>query len=148
MSIKKLLIGLFVFISVTQISCKKDSDSGSNSSLIVGKWNSESIRIKTTAPSGSGEQSSDETDTWTGETYEFRSNGTTQSCIVGEGCSEDGYYKVSGSTLTFSENSDFSNPRTITIQTLTKNKLVIYEKDSETINGYNIVYEYWVTYNR
>jgi hypothetical protein len=144
MSIKKLFVVLFVIFNVTQISCKKDSDSSS----IVGKWNSESIRYKTTAPAGSGIPSSDETDPFTGFTVEFRSNGTIQSCTVGEGCSEDGYYRVSGSTLTFSESSDFSNPTTNTIQTLTKNKLVIYEKDSETINGYNIVYESWITLNR
>ncbi|MFN5334545.1 MAG: hypothetical protein ACK5BV_05090 [Bacteroidota bacterium] len=130
---------------MTHISCSKGSDSGSNSSLIVGKWNLQSSREKITAPPASGEPSSDETFSISG-TVEFKSNGTYEYCSDGSCFTE--YYKVSGSTLVTSPEANFSDPDNATIQTLTSSKLVLYNKETYNSNGYNIVEEVWTTLTR
>jgi hypothetical protein len=141
MSIPKIFLALFLFISVTQISCKKDSDAS-----IVGKWTLESRREKVTAPTGSDTPSSDDTYPGDGETAEFRSNGTASNCF--DGSCTNGYYKVSGKTLTTSSTSDFSEPYELTILTLTSKKLVLYEKYTYNDGGDLITEEYWDTFTR
>ena len=141
MSIKKLLIGLFVFISVTQISCKKDSSSGASSS-IIGKWTLQSSKLKVTYP---GEIPTEQTFPGNGTTADIKTNGTIEYCA---GSCETLFYKISGNTLTVSELQDYSIPFVSTIQTLTSKSLVLYSKEIETIQGDNIVYESTETYTR
>jgi hypothetical protein len=137
MSIPKIFLALFLFISVTQISCKKDSDAS-----IVGKWTLESYREKISSPSGSDE----DIFPGEGETSEFRSDGTGLRCSSG-GC-QSGYYRVSGKTLTVSATLDFTDADTYTIQTLTSNKLVLYSTFTDTDGGQTVTYEYWDTFTR
>jgi hypothetical protein len=141
MSIKKLLIGLFVFISVTQISCKKDSSSGASAS-IIGKWTLQSSKSKVTYP---GQLPTEQTLPGNGITAEFKTNGIVEYC---EGSCSNLFYKISGNTLTVSELQDYSDPFVNTIQSLTSNSLVLYSKEIETLQGDNIVYEYTETYTR
>ena len=143
MKIRNFLLIFFVITSISLISCNKDSNS---SSSLVGKWNFESQRFKTTAPAGSRIRSSDETEEVSG-TFEFKSNGTYQSCIQAEEC-QSGFYKKSGSTLTYSDSEDFANPSDVSIQTLTSKKLVFYAKDTYQDNGYTITDEIWTTLTR
>jgi hypothetical protein len=131
MSIQKIFLALFLFVSFTQISCKKDSDSGGSGSAIVGKWTIQNIKYKESAP---GVSPAEQTIPGNGATIEFKSDGT--SIVIGE----TGYYKVSGSTLTLSSSADFSSPDVWTIQTLNSNTLTLYQKQVDT-DG---TIEYWI----
>ena len=141
MSIKNSFLALFLFISVTQFACKKDSETS-----IVGKWTVESLRTKTSAPAASGIPSGDETESLSGQTVEFRSDGSYQSCENGD-CF-NGYYQKSGNIIKFSDTQDFADAESFTIQSLTNKNMVLYSKSTETIGGYVINMELWINLRR
>jgi hypothetical protein len=141
MRIQKMFFLMLLGISMTQIACKKDSDTGSSS--IVGKWTLQNIKTKVTTP---GLPPVDETTPGNGATAEFKSNGTVTFCETGE-C-EDNYYKVSGKTLTISSTQDFMFSDEYTIQTQTGNSLVLYQKYTETIDAVTITTEITLTLSK
>jgi hypothetical protein len=141
MRIQKLFFLMILGISMTQMACKKDNDTGSSS--IVGKWTLQNIKTKVTTP---GLPPVDETTPGNGETAEFKSNGIVTFCESDE-C-EDSYYKISGKTLTISDSQDFSFPDEYTIQTQTGNSLVLYQKYTETIDALTITTEITLTLSK
>ncbi len=144
MRIKNLLLVLFVFVSISQISCKKDDSSGGSGASIVGKWTISSVKVKYTAPP---EPPTEENLPQSG-TIDFKSDGTATACITGQTCSTD-KYKVSGSTLTVADGDDFTtDPTVFTIQTLTANSLVLYQKETETFQGDTFTTEMTITLTR
>lgn len=144
MSIKKNLFALFLFVCIIQISCSKDASNEDFS--IVGKWNLNSNRIKTTPPNGSGIKPSDSTIVRSNSTIEFKSDGTYQS---NDGTvSTNGYYQRAGNTIKSSASANFSNPQSSTIETLTSNTMVLYSTTSQNVNGVVVPYETWLNLSR
>lgn len=142
---KNLALLLFVFVSFSQISCKKDNAAGgSNAASIVGKWTIAGAKVKYTAPP---EPPAEQNVPLSG-TIEFKSDGTATACITGDPCTTD-KYKISGSTLTVADGDDFTtDPTVLTIQSLTANSLVLYQKEIETVMGDTITTETTITLTR
>ncbi len=128
-----------------QISCKKDSDSGANTSgSILGKWNATLWREKFVPSQGNDEYEPYDTNKpVNGITVEFKSDGTVIECY-GSQCYTY-YYKKENNNVIFSESANFSETWTTQINTLTSNKLDLYYKEFEVAYG---TYEEWRSYTR
>ena len=81
---------LGLFASCTKTDSGSGSSSGSNTTLIVGKWQCTYHHVTTTSWYDGTQISYDESDSNTGYIEEFHSDGTTNSCV----------YSVNGNTLT------------------------------------------------
>ncbi len=144
MRIKNLSLLAFLFICLSQISCKKDS-SGSTSASILGKWTLLNTKAKISAAFLPTPQ--EQTEPGNGETYEAKSDGTIIFCESTNVCTTE-YYKITGNTLTTSSSSTFTNPETFDIKTLTSNSLILYQKSTEIIQGENVTTEVWITFSK
>lgn len=143
MRIKNLFLLAFLFISLSQISCKKDS-SGSTNASILGKWTLLETRVKISAAFLPAPE--EEVEPGNGATYEAKSDGTLIVCESNE-CKTE-YYKITGNTITISSSSTFTDSETFDIQTLTSNSLVLYQKSNQTLQGENITTEATIKFSK
>ncbi|MBU3713347.1 MAG: hypothetical protein FGM46_00185 [Ferruginibacter sp.] len=137
---KKLF--LLLFISTALFSCKKDDASAPS---IIGKWTLQSYKEKTTIP---GSTPTESTSPGNGETIEFKTDNTVESCTNGTDCYSLNY-NITNSILSVSETTDFTNAADKwELKTFTNNSLVLYQKSTESIQGDVIINEAWWTLSK
>ena len=106
--------------------CGKDDDD--DAQLILGKW---SPKTATYTHYSNGVKDSEETenDFDDDEAIEFFDNGK----VSYEG--ESGTYKISGKTLTITEDDDKDDPEIFQITSLTKKELIVTQDETDTQQG-------------
>jgi hypothetical protein len=136
-------------------SCKKDSNSGSNAS-IVGKWNWDNNRVKY---SSNATVILDTTiNAVTGEWIEFTAEGKVNTRFFDQEIDD---FVVENAVNTYSVNGSKlylypvgipdpggDNEEIFDIKTLTSNKLTLYQRDTTTNSGQDVISEVWLNLSR
>lgn len=138
-----------IFLSLVALmfffSCSKSENRTTPS--IVGRWNFDSDRYKSTTLQGSTIVNSEDTTTYyaAGSYLELRSDGTFSSLV--DSTYDNGNYTVANNKLTIMTSNDTS---IVDILSLTDNLLQLHNigSDVDTTIGYTYNWEFWINLSR